>query len=110
MIETIKELLLEWWGRNTTTRMPLPTIYTYEVEVDGKIVQIVSTCAVINKGYVWKDRREDLCAFHGKKEISPCQAHQRAEAHQKLLSGLTGAMPGINPWHGPLFVSCPLLA
>ena len=45
MIVTIKELLLEWWGRNTTTRMPLPTIYTYEVEVDGKIVQIESTCA-----------------------------------------------------------------
>ena len=44
MKETVKELVLEWWGRNTTTRMPLPTIYTYEVEVDGAIVQIESMC------------------------------------------------------------------
>ncbi len=42
MIKTIKELLIEWWAGNTTTRMPIPTIYTYEVEVDGKCVHIES--------------------------------------------------------------------
>ncbi len=42
MIKTIKELLIEWWVENTTTRMPLPTIYTYEVNVDGKIIHIES--------------------------------------------------------------------
>ena len=29
MIKTIKELLIEWWAGNTTTKMPIPTI-TYE--------------------------------------------------------------------------------
>ena len=42
MIKTIKELLIEWWAGNTTTQMPLPTIYTYEVEVDGRRIQIKS--------------------------------------------------------------------
>ena len=42
MIKTIKELLIEWWAGSTTTKMPLPTIYTYEVEVDGRIIQIES--------------------------------------------------------------------
>jgi hypothetical protein len=42
MIKTIKELLIEWWAKSTTTRMPLPTIYTYEVNVDGKTVHIES--------------------------------------------------------------------
>jgi len=42
MIKTIKELLIEWWAGNTTTKMPIPTIYTYEVEVDGKKIYIKS--------------------------------------------------------------------
>ena len=42
MIKTIKELLIDWWAGNTTTKMPLPTIYTYEVEVDGRRIQIES--------------------------------------------------------------------
>ncbi len=42
MIKTIKELLIEWWAGNSTTKMPIPTIYTYEVEVDGKIITIES--------------------------------------------------------------------
>ena len=42
MIKTIKELLIQWWSENNTTRMPLPTIYTYEVNVDGKTVHIES--------------------------------------------------------------------
>ena len=42
MIKTIKELLIEWWAGNTTTRMPLPTIYTYDVEVDGRTIKIES--------------------------------------------------------------------
>ena len=42
MIKTIKELLIEWWAGNNTTRMPIPTIYTYDVEVDGRIIQIES--------------------------------------------------------------------
>ena len=42
MKKTIIELLIEWWARTSTTRMPLPTIYTYEVEVDGKRIHIES--------------------------------------------------------------------
>ena len=42
MIKTIKELLIEWWAGNTTTKMPVPTIYTYEVEADGRRIQIES--------------------------------------------------------------------
>ena len=42
MIKTIKELLIEWWAGNSTTKMPLPTIYTYEVNVDGRRVHIKS--------------------------------------------------------------------
>ena len=42
MKKTIIELLIEWWARITTTRMPLPTIYTYDVEVDGRTIQIES--------------------------------------------------------------------
>ena len=42
MIKTIKELLIEWWAGNTTTKMPLPTIYTYEIDVDSRRIQIKS--------------------------------------------------------------------
>lgn len=42
MIKTIKELLIEWWYENNTTKMPIPTIYTYEVNVDGKQIHIES--------------------------------------------------------------------
>ena len=42
MIKTIKELLIEWWASSTTTKMPIPTIYTYEVEVDGRRITIES--------------------------------------------------------------------
>ena len=42
MIKTIKELLIELWAGNTTTKMPIPTIYTYDVEVDGRRIQIES--------------------------------------------------------------------
>ena len=42
MIKTIKELPIEWWAGNTTTKMSIPTIYTYEVEVDGRRIQIES--------------------------------------------------------------------
>ena len=31
--------MIEWWGENNTTKMPIPTIYTYEVNVDGKLIQ-----------------------------------------------------------------------
>ena len=42
MIKTIKELLIEWWAGNNTTKMPIPTIYTYEVDVDDKTITIES--------------------------------------------------------------------
>ena len=42
MIKTIRELLIEWWAGNATTKMPIPTIYTYDVEVDGKTIKIES--------------------------------------------------------------------
>ena len=42
MKKTIIELIIEWWYENTTTKMPIPTIYTYEVEVDGKTITIES--------------------------------------------------------------------
>lgn len=42
MIKTIKELLIEWWADSTTTKLPIPTIYTYEINVDGKTITIKS--------------------------------------------------------------------
>ena len=42
MIKTIKELLIDWWAGNTTTKMPIPSIYTYVVDVDGKTITIES--------------------------------------------------------------------
>ena len=42
MIKIIKDLLIEWWAGNTTTKMPIPTIYTYEVEMDGKTITVES--------------------------------------------------------------------
>lgn len=42
MIKTIKELLIEWWAESSTTKMPIPTIYTYIVEIDGRTIQIKS--------------------------------------------------------------------
>jgi len=42
MIKTIKELLIEWWAGNNTTKIPIPTIYTYEVDVDGRRIHIKS--------------------------------------------------------------------
>lgn len=52
MLRTIKELLLEWWAGNSTTQMPLPTRYTYDVEVDGKMIQIESfSCSRIYVHY-----------------------------------------------------------
>ena len=42
MKKTIIELIIEWWTRTSTTRMPIPTIYTYDVEVDGRTIQIKS--------------------------------------------------------------------
>ena len=42
MIKTIKELLIEWWAESTTTKMPIPPIYTYTVDVDGRTIHIKS--------------------------------------------------------------------
>lgn len=42
MIKTIKELIIEWWAGNNTTKLPIPTIYTYEVDMDGKTITIES--------------------------------------------------------------------
>ena len=57
MIKTIKELLIEWWAGNTTTKMPIPTIYIYEVEVDDKTFTIESMSR--NRMYVhYKARRK----------------------------------------------------
>jgi len=42
MIKTIRELLIEWWAGNTTTKMPIPTIYIYEVKVDDRLIHIES--------------------------------------------------------------------
>ena len=42
MIKTIKELLIEWWYENTTTKMPIPTIYSYIVDVDGRRIHLKS--------------------------------------------------------------------
>ena len=40
MIKTIKELIIEWWADSTTTKMPIPTIYEYEVDVDGRTIHV----------------------------------------------------------------------
>ena len=42
MIKTIKELLIEWWAESTTTKMPIPTIFKYEIDVDGKRIHVES--------------------------------------------------------------------
>ena len=42
MKKTIIELIIEWWAKTTTTRIPQPVVYTYEVEVDGKTITIES--------------------------------------------------------------------
>ena len=42
MKKTIIELIIEWWTRTSTTKMPIPTIYTYTVDVDGRQIQIKS--------------------------------------------------------------------
>lgn len=42
MIKTIKDLLIEWLVDISTIKMPIPTTYTYEVEVDGKTIHIKS--------------------------------------------------------------------
>lgn len=63
MIKTIKELLIEWWAGNTTTQMPIPTIYTYEVKVEGKIITIESMSR--SRMYVhYKARRKYPNAHH----------------------------------------------
>lgn len=63
MIKTIKELLIEWWAGNTTTKMPLPNIYTYDVEIDGKTITIESMSR--SRMYVhYKTRRKYRNAKH----------------------------------------------
>ena len=63
MIKTINELLIEWWARTSTTRMPIPTIYTYDVEVDGRIIQIESMSK--SRMYIhYKARRKYRNAKH----------------------------------------------
>ena len=63
MKKTIIELLLEWWARTSTTRMPIPTIYTYDVEVDGRIIQIESMSK--SRMYVhYKARKRNPAAHH----------------------------------------------
>lgn len=50
-------------GKTTTTRIPLPKIYTYDVEVDGRTIQIesMSKCRM----YVhYKARRKYRNAKH----------------------------------------------
>ena len=42
MIKTMKELLIDWWSEIDTTKMPIPTIYTYDVEVDDRLIHIES--------------------------------------------------------------------
>lgn len=63
MIKTIKEMLLDWLGEVSTTRMPLPPCYTYEVQVDGRIIQIQSMSR--SRLYVhYKARRKYPAAAH----------------------------------------------
>ena len=42
MKKTIIELIIEWWTRTSTTKMPIPTIYTDEVKVDDRLIHIES--------------------------------------------------------------------
>ena len=63
MIKTIKELLIEWWYENNTTKIPIPTIYTYEVDVDDKTITIESMSR--SRMYVhYKARRKYPNAKH----------------------------------------------
>ena len=56
MIKTIKELLIEWWAGNLTTKMPLPIIYIYEVEVDGKTARQSQSRVLAEVGYTFTTR------------------------------------------------------
>jgi len=63
MIRTIKELLIEWWAGNNTTKIPIPTIYTYEVDVDGGRIHIESMSR--SRMYVhYKARKKYPAAHH----------------------------------------------
>ena len=70
MRKTIKELLLEWWARNGTTQMPLPTVYTYDVEVDGRMIQIESySCSRLYVHYLARKKYPDAQHISVKRQI-----------------------------------------
>jgi hypothetical protein len=70
MRKTIKELLLEWWAGNGTTQMPLPTIYTYDVEVDGRMIQIESlSCSRLYVHYLARKKYPDAKHISVKRQI-----------------------------------------
>lgn len=70
MRKTIKELLLEWWARNGTTQMPLPTVYTYDVEVDGRMIQIESySCSRLYVHYLARKKYPDARHISVKRQI-----------------------------------------
>ena len=70
MRKTIKELLLEWWARNGTTQMPLPTVYTYDVEVDGRMIQIESfSCSRLYVHYLARKKYPDAKHISVKRQI-----------------------------------------
>ena len=70
MRKTIKELLQEWWTGSGTTQMPLPTIYTYDVEVDGKMVQIESfSCIRLYAHYLARKKYPDAKHISVKRQI-----------------------------------------
>ena len=63
MIKTIKELIIEWWAGNNTTKLPIPTIFTYTVDVDGRRIQIESMSR--SRMYVhYKARKRYPAAHH----------------------------------------------
>ena len=70
MKKTIIELLIEWWARTSTTRMPLPTIYTYDVEVDGRMIQIERlSCSRLYVHYLARKKYPDAKHISVKRQI-----------------------------------------
>ena len=82
MIKTIKELLIEWWAGNTTTKMPIPTIYTYEVKVDDRLIHIES----MSRSRMYVHYKADVCSLQGEEEISKRQVHPSSQSKETILT------------------------
>ena len=70
MRKTIKELLQEWWSGFFFNETATTEIYTYDVEVDGKMVQIESlSCIRLYAHYLARKKYPDAKHISVKRQI-----------------------------------------